>query len=122
MTPRSASDDVAPAENIPLSLVPPTMTDESARDDGDFGDGTVSTMTGDDDRELNENEDDGAKQSRGAELHAHFDALPGHPREPSPKVPVVDIEHVPVDDDPREWSNRKKASEALGCRQPGGSC
>lgn len=35
-------------------------------------------------------------------LHCHFEAP-----EPAPG-PVVDIEHAPVDDDPRLWSNRKK--------------
>lgn len=42
--------------------------------------------------------------------HAHFD-LPEdneEPHAPSPPPPAFDIEHVPVDDDPREWSNRKK--------------
>ena len=31
------------------------------------------------------------------------------------KQVVLDIEHVPVDDDPREWSERKKVRDALGC-------
>jgi hypothetical protein len=33
--------------------------------------------------------------------HAHFDDSPSAP------IPM-DIEHVPVDDDPREWSDTKK--------------
>ncbi|BEI85444.1 hypothetical protein CcaverHIS002_0508450 [Cutaneotrichosporon cavernicola] len=39
-------------------------------------------------------------------LHAHFE----EPESESETVtrPVVDIEHAPVDDDPREWSDRKK--------------
>ncbi|KAJ9110434.1 hypothetical protein QFC19_001560 [Naganishia cerealis] len=42
--------------------------------------------------------------------HAHFDLPPGEPKETdeSLPLPVVDIEHAPVEDDPREWSNRKK--------------
>lgn len=49
--------------------------------------------------------------------HAHFDERPEgiHPEmgkagelEHRPPKSVVDIEHVPVDDDPREWSNTKK--------------
>jgi len=46
-----------------------------------------------------------------ASHHAHFAPEPEipHSRPPSPPAtPAVDIEHVPVDDDPREWSNRKK--------------
>lgn len=46
------------------------------------------------------------------EHHAHFDLPPGEPKEAeeSMQLPVVDIEHTPVDDDPREWSHRKKVS------------
>ncbi|GMK55495.1 hypothetical protein CspeluHIS016_0205510 [Cutaneotrichosporon spelunceum] len=41
-------------------------------------------------------------------LHAHFeDPEIESGSEPEPR-PVVDIEHAPVDDDPREWSARKK--------------
>lgn len=42
--------------------------------------------------------------------HAHFD-VPNEGDEDHhapPQRSVVDIEHVPVDDDPREWSPRKK--------------
>lgn len=44
------------------------------------------------------------------EHHAHFDLPPGEPKEPeeSLQLPVVDIEHAPVDNDPREWSHKKK--------------
>jgi hypothetical protein len=56
------------------------------------------------------------KSSRGSthmpsqEHHAHFDLPPGEPKDPeeSLQLPVVDIEHAPVDDDPREWSHKKK--------------
>jgi hypothetical protein len=56
------------------------------------------------------------KSSRGSrhvpsqEHHAHFDLPPGEPKEPeeSLQLPVVDIEHTPVDNDPREWSHKKK--------------
>lgn len=50
------------------------------------------------------------KPSPSQENHAHFDLPPGELDEPedSLQVPVIDIEHVPVEDDPREWSNRKK--------------
>jgi hypothetical protein len=42
--------------------------------------------------------------------HAHFDLPPGEPKDTdeSLPVPVIDIEHAPVEDDPREWSDRKK--------------
>lgn len=44
--------------------------------------------------------------------HAHFAPEPEiaeDTRPPSPPPPpAFDIEHVPVDDDPRQWSNRKK--------------
>lgn len=48
--------------------------------------------------------------------HAHFATDPtqeddqddDEERESPPARPVVDIEHVPVDDDPREWSDKKK--------------
>lgn len=48
------------------------------------------------------------------EHHAHFDLPPGEPKEPeeSLQVPIIDIEHAPVDDDPREWSNRKKVRKS----------
>ncbi|CAK9781077.1 MFS general substrate transporter [Cutaneotrichosporon oleaginosum] len=36
-------------------------------------------------------------------LHCHFE-----PEADAERRPVVDIEHAPVDDDPRAWSNRKK--------------
>lgn len=43
--------------------------------------------------------------------HAHFDVPPADARDRvdnQDRLPVIDIEHAPVDDDPREWSNRKK--------------
>jgi len=39
--------------------------------------------------------------------HAHFD-IPERPPTPGQNVPIVDIEHMPCDDDPREWSDMKK--------------
>lgn len=48
-----------------------------------------------------DNEDD----NHSHELHAHFHLPPGEPKH---DAPVVDIEHVPVENDPREWSNTKK--------------
>ncbi|KAK4689297.1 hypothetical protein P7C73_g807, partial [Tremellales sp. Uapishka_1] len=39
--------------------------------------------------------------------HAHFD-LPDVDMAVAAPVPVLDIEHMPVDNDPREWSNKKK--------------
>ena len=36
--------------------------------------------------------------------HAHFD-IPEHP---PLNAPIVDIEHMPCEDDPREWSDLKK--------------
>lgn len=43
--------------------------------------------------------------------HAHFDIPPAEAKDRVDnrnRLPVIDIEHAPVDDDPREWSNRKK--------------
>lgn len=43
--------------------------------------------------------------------HAHFDVPPAEAKDRvdnRDRLPVIDIEHAPVDDDPREWSNRKK--------------
>lgn len=43
--------------------------------------------------------------------HAHFDIPPAEAKDRvdnRDRLPVIDIEHAPVDDDPREWSNRKK--------------
>jgi hypothetical protein len=45
--------------------------------------------------------------------HAHFDVPEGPPSSPQSDkdhhdAPVIDIEHVPVDGDPREWSRTKK--------------
>jgi hypothetical protein len=48
------------------------------------------------------------------EHHAHFDLPPGEPKEAeeSLQVPVIDIEHAPVDNDPRDWSDKKKVRTA----------
>lgn len=50
---------------------------------------------------------DGAKSNldRPVHAHAHFDLPPG---EPHHDAPMIDIEHVPVDDDPRDWPELKK--------------
>lgn len=43
--------------------------------------------------------------------HAHFDVPPAEAKDRvdnRDRLPVIDIEHAPVDDDPREWSDRKK--------------
>jgi hypothetical protein len=54
------------------------------------------------------------RHSPAHEHHAHFDLPPGEPKESeeSLQVPVIDIEHAPVDNDPREWSDKKKVSAA----------
>lgn len=41
--------------------------------------------------------------------HAHFEVPNTRPSTEEGPAPVVDIEHVPVEDDPREWGDRKKS-------------
>lgn len=44
------------------------------------------------------------------EHHAHFDLPPGDPKQDD--ALIFDIEHVPVENDPRDWSINKKVSTA----------
>ncbi len=49
----------------------------------------------------------------GADHHAHFDLPEGEAADTHHDVPVFDIEHTPVDDDPREWKDNKKTMVLL---------
>lgn len=45
--------------------------------------------------------------------HAHFDLPEGEAADTHHDVPVFDIEHTPVEDDPRDWSDKKKTMVLL---------
>jgi hypothetical protein len=89
--------ETAPAEDIPLSVTSQVVPETASTTLG-----TTSSRGSLQSRRSVE-----SHQERRPDLHAHFDTLPGEPVVAIDE-PVIDIEHVPVDDDPREWSNRKK--------------
>jgi hypothetical protein len=89
--------ETAPAEDIPLAVTSQVVPETASTTLG-----TTSSRGSLQSRRSVE-----SHQERRPDLHAHFDTLPGEPVVAIDE-PVIDIEHVPVDDDPREWSNRKK--------------
>jgi len=53
----------------------------------------------------------GSEKTRSAHGHGHGSSGAGRGSEDEPHGagrPVIDIEHMPCDDDPREWSRKKK--------------
>ncbi len=94
--------ETAPAEDIPLAVTTWPREDQM---DPKTESPTVGNTPSIRSSHSRHNAD--SNHERRTDLHAHFDSLPGEP-EVASDVPVIDIEHVPVDDDPREWSDKKK--------------